>query len=421
MKAIKILFFLLLIFTMKGFSQEPQLKQLELTTSPAYALLGVQPTNIQRPSTPRDFAAGLQSSLVNGILQPNFAMEVNPFNWSKKAPKNKYSFIANDYFSSKPFPAIKKNFALSLATSATDTVKFGDLTKGTGIGYGARITILPGTVNRKTRNDFKAWASVEVKDLFLGVVESFVTAPDHTFSYDDINRAYDMTVANLLTREDISDEMKPAIRNELTVYKGQLAAFKDSAALVDQLNTDRGTFAADKIKALDRINARKTPFARDGFILEVAYSGVTVLQNNTWDSSIYAKTGIWITPSYRIDLSSDEDPKLVQSFDMLGILRYMWNNKNVDKGNYLDFGAKLQFNRNDWNLGFEGLFRHASEVPAGINSRWTYSWVTNFSYTIQENITLRLSFGSQFDGNTRTYTKPNEVLAVGGISFGFLK
>jgi len=411
----------LLLFSVRALCQDPQLKQLELTTSPAYVLLGVQPSNIQRPSTPRDFAATLQTAQVNGSLQPNFAVETNPFNWNKKPLKNKYSFVANDYFSDEIWPAIKKNFALSLATSTTDTAKFGELHKGTGLGYGVRVTLFPGTVNKRTRDDFKAWARAEIKELFANVLQREINKEDHTFSYQDVTRVFDMTAANLLARKDIPDHVKPWLLNELTIYKGRLAAVSDKSELDSLLTAEIDTLSKEKGHALDKINGRKTPFARDGFILEFAAAGLTVMQSNAWDSSMYAKTGIWLTPSYRIDLSSDDDLALIQSFDILGVLRYIWNANRVDPANYLDFGAKVQFNRNDWNLGFEGVFRHASEAPAGVDSRWTYSWVGNFSYTIEENITLRLSFGSQFDGNTRRYTKPNEILAIGGVNFGFHK
>jgi len=262
-----ILFFL---FTLSLRAQEPQLKQLELTTSPAFVLLGVHPTNIQRPSTPRDFAASLQTAQVNGSIQPNFAVETNPFNWNKKAPQNKYSFIANDYFSDKLWPAIKKNFALSIATSATDTAKFGNLHKGTGLGYGVRVTLFPGTVNKRTRNDFKLWARAEMIELFANVLQRTISDEAHVFSYQDVTQAFDISVATLLAKKDIPDHMKPWLLNELTIYKGKIAAVQDKTELDTLLASEMDTLSKEKEQVLNKINTRKTPFARDGFILEFA-------------------------------------------------------------------------------------------------------------------------------------------------------
>jgi hypothetical protein len=402
-------------------AQQVDLKELELTTSPAYSLLGVQPTNIQRPSTPRDLAAGLQSATVNGVLEPNFALEVNPFNWNKKKITNKHSFVANDYFSDKAFPAIKKNFALSLATSTSDTVVFGDLKKGTGLGYGVRITLLPGTVNKITKGNLRTWAENEAKQIYAQLLIATLNRNNNKISYAEKDAAFKAAENNLKGNIHIPDEWKPSLQTALRIYHEQLMNLTDMTQLAGLLTYQEEKFATEKAAALDVINERKVPFAREGFILELAYSGVTVLQGNTWDSAVYAKSGVWITPSYRMDLGSAKDPNLIQSFDFMGILRYIWNQQMVDKASYLDFGLKAQFNRNDWNLALEGVARHISEKPADVRSNWTYSWISNFSYTIRENITLRLSFGSKFDGNSRTFTKANEMIAIGGINVGFLK
>src|SRR5689334_3661819 len=74
------------LFVLKVYAQEqPKFESLKLTSAPAYTILGVDPQNIQRPSTPADFIAGAQSAVVNGKLQPNFAIEATPYYW--KHPK----------------------------------------------------------------------------------------------------------------------------------------------------------------------------------------------------------------------------------------------------------------------------------------------------------------------------------------------
>ncbi|MBW6460418.1 MAG: hypothetical protein K0B08_07565 [Bacteroidales bacterium] len=405
------------------FAQEPALKQLELTSSPAYVLMGVQPTHIQRPSTPRDFAAGIQSGLVNGTLQPNFAMEVNPFNWNKKEPaNNSHSFIANDYFDKRPWPAIKKNFALSLATSSTDSVVFGQLHKGTGIGYGIRITIIPGTVHKPTYNDFQEWATADSRTIFVRLLQLMLhNLASGADPYESISRAMERAKYALHERKDIPDGMKADISVALDLYKGQFVVIQDKNILLAMLDNELDTLTENKTMAAGRINQRITPFAREGFILELAHSGVSVLQNNAWGDAVFARAGIWLTPSYRLDLSSETDLGLVQSLDFLGIIRYIWNDNRVEAGHYLDFGVKFQFNRNDWNISFEGIARNASEVPENISSPWTYSWIGNLSYLITQDITLRFSFGSNFNGNTAAYSEPGGVIAVGGVNFGILR
>lgn len=254
----------------------PNVKALEITSNPGYVLLGVQPTNITRPSTPRDFVAGLQSAMVNGRLQPNFAMEANPFNWFGKQPKEKdYRFIANDYLSTKTGPAIRKNFAVSLATAETDTVIFGNLKKGMGLGYGLRFTIFPGTVNRATLRNISTMAGNDVKIVFLQALEEQVP-DDGEFKYEYVLRAYDMAVANLKKRADIADEMKSEIETQLSIYRAAFANEKSNSAVKEKIGKEDARLQQQIADAAKGMGLRKEPFARDGFILEFAYSGVTV-------------------------------------------------------------------------------------------------------------------------------------------------
>jgi hypothetical protein len=406
---------------------EPDLVKLELTSSPAYVLLGVQPTNIIRPSTPRDFAAGLQYFNINGVIQPGFAMEVNPFNWGKKeVENNSSSFVANDFFDKRAWPAIKKNFSLSIATSSTDTAIFGNLQKGTGVGFGIRATIVPGTVHKPTYDNFYAWALGESKLAFLTYLSFYI---QDLKSDDDpekaISRAMDGAEVWLSNTSHIPGEMKTKILEELDIYKKGFSKYTTKQQLDPVLantgDAEMSIIRDQNNKAAIAIDNMKMPFARDGFILEFAFSGLVVMQQNTWDSLVYAKSGVWLTPSYRLDLSSSQKPGTIQSLDFLGIIRYLYNEERVDEGNYADIGLKLQFNRNSWNSSAEGVMRHASVVPDGIDNKWTYSWIFNFSYLITEDISFRFSFGSNFNGNTTTFTEPNAIILMGGLNFGILK
>ncbi|HLA52466.1 MAG TPA: hypothetical protein VK618_04145 [Flavitalea sp.] len=407
---------------------EPDLKKLELTNNPVYVLMNVQPSNISRPSTPRDFAAGIQSAFVNGKIQPNIGMEFNPFNWIKKKTVNKEgqqetttnSFVYNDYFSKAILPPIKKNFSISLATSESDTVVFGSLQPGSALGYGMRVTLIPGTVHKPTYQDMEIYAENDMKITFLELLEAFI-ASEPEFKYDFIIRAFDKTISSLYKRQDIRREMIPELQRALTIYKGEFTNSFTAEKITVKIEADRVVFDDKKLKALARIDQRTVPFAREGFILELALAGVSVLERNEWKGMVHGKTGLWITPSYRLDLSDISDPTVIQSLDFLGVIRYLWNNKRVDIGNYFDCGAKLQFNRNDWNFSFEGVARHVSEQLADIQSKWTSSWLVNFSYSLNESITFRFTYGSNFDGNSRTYTQPGKMLAIGGVNFGFLK
>ncbi|MFZ2898652.1 MAG: hypothetical protein WA004_08525 [Saprospiraceae bacterium] len=424
-----LLVFAFLAVILDAFSQESlnySIKQLELVSSPAYALLGVQPTNIQRPSTPRDFVMGLQHMSEDGVVQPGFAMETNPFNWKRGGDKSKkeYFFSAEDYFFGNGWTALKRNFALSFVSASTDTTNLGNLGKGVGLGIGFRATLIPGTVHKPTYNAFFTWAFSEAKLIIFDHLES-----DGEEDIDEnglsalLDEAFKDAKQWVFNTEQIPEVMKPVIRNKLGNYRVELenelrAGLNDKKKVQDLLKSKVDIITSDKDTAIMRINSRPIPFARDGFILEFAYSSALHLKDGFWDEISHARAGLWLMPSYRFDMSSDENLKLVQSVDVLGILRVIWNDERVDFPWYWDIGAKLQYNRNNWNVAFEGIARYASNEMAEDRTNWTYSWIGNFAYLINDYIALRFSFGSNFNGTTGSFSNPNPVLIMGGFNIG---
>ena len=86
-------------------AQNEQLKveKLKLNSAPAFVILGIEPDNIQRPSSPSQFIAGLQNSFVNEKLKPNVAFEVSPYFMANpcKNPKIFFRTVVWDQFFAK--------------------------------------------------------------------------------------------------------------------------------------------------------------------------------------------------------------------------------------------------------------------------------------------------------------------------------
>lgn len=406
-------------------SPVPEFKQLEITSSPAYMLLGVQPTNISRPSTPREFSTSLNYVNIDGVLQPSFALETNPLNWQTEKQKKKnesYNFDANKYFDHNIFNGIKNNFSLSIATSNTDSVSLGELGKGTGVGLGLKTSLIPGIVQKKTFKQYQNFALATAKKMCLEELKSILSDLDPDIDpsayilrvlpkiKNDINRS--TTIPSLMKPKVIEE-----IESYLNTFQSELKVSSLQSRLVNEMDNQRSL----STRAAGKIDSMVTPFAREGFILELAYSNLIHLPGNTWANSTLAKYGFWLTPSYRIDLSPEEDFSIIESLDVMGVLRYIWNEKRVDKTNYLDYGFKLQFNRENWNLSIEGVTRNIITSNNDLENKRTNSWITNFSYLITDNLTFRFSFGSNFDGTTRTFSQPNGRIIMGGINFGLAK
>jgi hypothetical protein len=125
-------------------AQDPlQLENLKTPTSPAFVILGVEPTSVERPTTPRAFALSLYSASEssNGIIPQSYAAEFAPY-WMRRQPRVTWE----EYFV-KPGPvrALAQTFTVSVATRSL--VTGADST--TGIGIGLRASPLVGHASAK--------------------------------------------------------------------------------------------------------------------------------------------------------------------------------------------------------------------------------------------------------------------------------
>jgi hypothetical protein len=115
------------------------LTNLRAPASPAFALLGVAPTAVERPTTPRAVAISLISATGTGTLFPrHYALEVAPY-WLVGHPRLTFDQYQNPGF----WQSLRQTWSVSLATvdltglpARTDT--------GTAVGLGTRAFIARG-------------------------------------------------------------------------------------------------------------------------------------------------------------------------------------------------------------------------------------------------------------------------------------
>lgn len=419
-KYLPILLFLLasdLIFAQSPFTPGA-VDKLKLTSNPAYVILGVEPTNIERPSTPRDFVTGVQAGVVNGKLTPNFAMEFNPLIWGKHMdtidPNYKW-FKAADYIADPNWGHnFTKAFGLSVATSQTDSTIYGSLKPGTGLSFGVTMNLYS-TPNRQITSAYHSWAVNWITASFYQyLVTKQAGAATHVFSSTDISDARDFAI-HAVNSQSIRIEM----REELLQIVNQL--FAD----ISPKNLDNYVDSANKYQiALDiplrTINHQNIAYAKTGFSLDLAAAGASVFPENNWSNVVFSKAGVWLTPSYRWNISNSNNH--TQSVDWLAVARFTWNDKRVDSASYyFDFGTKIQYSYDKLSIAAEGILRYAQPTPQTQASPWTYRAVANIEYTLVENITIKVTLGTNFDGNSRTYTNPKQMVALAGLNFGLLK
>ncbi len=414
-KSCIICFLLLLSFHVKA--QAPDAKQLEsqfkslsLNTSPAYVVLGVEPENIQRPNSPNDFIAGVQSALVNNRLQPNFAMETTPYYWGKKKPDSK-KFDVYNYISNKDFwTNLASSITFSFATSPSDSFTFGKIPVGTGLGIGMHMQLFSGNISRHVKENLGDWyLNINLVALF----EALKNKLESDKPIDNLDNFID-EVLSKGSFKAMQEWEKKIVKDLIKTRLKKSTLSQDDMHVIEKLNAEALDVAAQKLK---NVNRYQFPLTKEGFMLEFAIANASIAGDNVWSKLQSAKTAIWLTPSYRFNVN--KDPEMIDFIDIMAVARITINAKNVDSSNYADVGAKLQWVHNRLSVSGEGVLRYLTHKPKNQVKGYTLRTGFTLSYKINEMITFKATFGSNFDGNSTHYSDPDKMFAVGGFQFGF--
>jgi hypothetical protein len=110
------------------------LDQLRTPASPAFILIGVAPSAVERPTTPKALAATIVSAAA-GVqsLPTNYAIEVAPY-WLSSHP----GLTWEQFQHPGTWPSLIHNLSLSLAISSSSPI-FAD--SGTAVGFGLRTFV----------------------------------------------------------------------------------------------------------------------------------------------------------------------------------------------------------------------------------------------------------------------------------------
>jgi hypothetical protein len=402
---------------------KPNFEALKLNSSPSYILLGIEPENIQRPTSPTQFMGGVQNSIINGKLKPNVAFEFTPYFW-KNPKKDSLRFKIEEVILPEKniFKSIAKTATFSIATSESDTVAFGKLKPGTGFGTGVRFILIDGKPQGENMNRLFLWNRLIHKQSLLGTIANNIDSKDEDVKNETIiNNAISNYIKGIGNNKSLYNlgglyNVKEFIE-EIEAEIKKVEHLKDGD-FVASLNKVIETEHQKEAEILKEINKNKLPFAKTGFILELAAGAAFVFQESAFNAGKYAKSAIWLTPSYRWQVNKDGEN--ISLLDWAGVLRFTFNNKkdSIDISDFFDAGTKLQFTHNRWSCSLEGVLRYATKTPSTVKRNYTYRFVSSIDYKITDAITFKFSFGTNFDGNTKTYSDPKQMFAVGGINLG---
>lgn len=325
-------------------AQDIKIDDVKTPPSPAFVLMGIEPSAVERPTTPRALGASLLSAL-NDESSPsspkNFALEVAPY-WLTSHPKLTY-----DQYNQPDFgQALLQSLSVSVATK--QQTAGSDATPGSTLG-GAGVRT--------------AW--------LLGKPSS------------------------------IEGQLRTAIQN-LAADLAAKAPPMPGQPPPDPMNDPTFTKLIDAFR-----NARY----EGRWFIEAAAASTALFTDNNAEKSQHQKSGVWVTPSYRMSRTSfDSSTNTVTSqpnIDFLAVVRWISDHTGTERTSPLDLGARLLWNNGDLSISAE----HVERRRTSKNSSRTAA-VGEFK--LSDNMYLTATFGKNFKDENPKGT----LIGIFGLHFG---
>lgn len=415
----------LLIFVQTVYAQEVSLEDMRSPSSPGFVLLGTEPTEIERPATPKQLSTSLQSVYTSEGFVPGFALEAAPY-WLKNRPNITFrDYVEKSY--KNIGENLRESFSISLAVAGTDYGIDSSLGPGVGLSYGFRLQILSGTGSLDDNQPLLDALKVLEQNYypysnFIGLLDgmvlarsvsninellaAIVTVKEGILSFDYPSATpISYTTAVPMTQGELRVAINTVAQKVTDFVLANRVVLDDAQEMIDGLNNefilDVSNFDNEEYKeAIEQI--QKLVKERDGLFWEISGAGANVIENNDIDSTTFTRFGVWSTFSYRFKLGTNQVHKktgdwVPRYLDIMLVGRYLWNYSLVDTASYLDFGGRLIYNTNKFNISCEAVGRHLVSYDNNNNFTWRLSAMAE--YKINDLIYLTYSVGKDFDDN----------------------
>lgn len=411
---------LLIYFLMfQSLAQEAiDLSELKSPSSPAFTILGLQPTEISRPKT---FEA-LEASLSNTFFQENkfnlsnnLALEFTPY-WFISHPELTFEKYINPSIPDN----ILYNSSLSLGTIKYDN-EIDSNSIATDIGIGYRTMIFTGRALNENKELIKSVKLISLnQSLIVGSVNIVI---NYLEKCNQISELIDSIKSNWETyrsdstgtNNDFGNIINEIIIPYLQTFNGSIYT-NAKEIILQELPSKLSELSEYKVITDAASRLENTNKDNVGFLLEFATAFVLDFPTSKFQLSRVPKWGIWLTPAYRLEN---------QSLDFIGVLRFIKNEIPIQHSDNFDFGAKINFQIDKFSLSGEciGRYQISTIFEETINdttitrkiSSSDFRAVLNIGYRMTNNLILSYTFGQNFDRHTEF---KNNLISVFSLNFG---
>ncbi|MFC2141999.1 hypothetical protein ACFLR7_03595 [Acidobacteriota bacterium] len=374
-----------------------ELDQLRTPASPGFVLLGVEPSSVEQPRTPKALAFSMLTAQWQSSLIPkNYAIEIAPY-WLTSHPGLTYK----DYYTANLGKNLLRNLSLSLATTTLPSEE-EEIPAGSSIGLGIRTLLLAGKANSKLTDLRKDLIEQQlllqlvdlVKESGGGNIGELRQNVENTF--DNIERN-----PGLLNYPDLNSERIMEAVN--AVSKAALAYLEGK----DAQNEEEVGKLLEEMKIVDESKSRKIALemqtqdkSRIGWIAECAGAMTIDFPGNSFEESKITRWGLWATPSFR----SERIP-----VDFVGVARFIRDVSLEVPQDVFDLGGRLVYKYHDLFLSAEFVQRFRSDDSN------TTRFAGMLEYRLNQDLYLMANFGKNYE--IKDELRGNLIMMI-GLNFG---
>ena len=351
-----------------GGSEPPAFNTIRTPASPAFTLLGLAPTAVERPNTIADFALAIAKSVKDLETVPqNFSIEASPY-WLRGHPSLKWDAEIDRTLGQ----SLARTFALSVATAETGKKD----APVTSLAVGVRSAILSGHLSEATVQRIRT-------------LESNLSLLARVYLLE-LNKRAEEVDAELLR--------KIAAAKTEEARQAAVAEHKEAMAAIAEATTNSKQYRESP--EFKRVSKMMDDFAaaREGLMLEVAAAGRWAFANAEWSSHDFNRRSLWATPSY-----------VTQSWSVVGVARYIADDARA--ATTMDWGGRAIISRDRYGWSLEYVRRFFPRLDA-LHSQYRFVGIAD--YEVRNGTWLTVTFGRDHNSSEK-----GGLVAQLGLAFNF--
>jgi hypothetical protein len=308
-------------------AKETKIDDVKTPPSPAFVLLGVAPSDVEKPTTPRALATSILSAVQDSGsgVPKNFALDVAPY-WLVSHP----ALTREEYIQPSVFQSLRQTLSVSIATAEQNADAAKNIVGGTVGGAGVRAAILLGKPSKIEQ---------QIEDAIGALATNAI--PDKPVKHG---------------------EAPPPIITDADIGK-----------LVDALRDSE----------------------HEGrWFIEGAVASSTLFLDDRSGKSTHQKSGIWITPSYRMQRSKFDAQTLKLTkqpmVDFVSVFRWLNDHtSSMSVTRAMDIGGRLIWDTGTYSFSAEHLLRRSSKKN-------THRTAAVGEFKVSDNMYITATLGKDF-------------------------